>query len=196
MPKRTLQESLETRDRILKEAIAELSERGYDSLSLESLAKQSGVTRGAVYHHFKNKEGLFLQAFEKVSQEMGEIIMKWASSGPSGGEDIREALILGTEGFLIESQKPEYQRIILTDAPGVLGMEKWQEIDDEYTTSTLVQAFSGLLGEDSTLNAHAMAQAFSGAMNQLSRWVSSDKDREDALKLLTEMMDRILPGSK
>jgi AcrR family transcriptional regulator len=146
------------------------------------------VTRGAVYHHFKNKETLFLEVVKFLLNKMGESIYRWAQSGPSEGEDLLEAFFYGTRGFLSESQSPEYQRIILLDAPAVLGMKKWQAIDDEYTTSPLVNVFTQLKRESDTYDPAVLAQAFSGAMNQLSRWISKEKDIDASYSHLERML--------
>jgi AcrR family transcriptional regulator len=185
MARRTKQESEGTKKHILQQARKELAELGYEQLSLETLAEKCGVTRGAIYHHFKNKQGVFREVVKKLSREMGETIYTWASSGPSCGADGKEALMLGTRGFLSASQSPEYQRTILTDAPAVLGMEEWQKIDDEYTTSTLVEVFEQISGGDD--DAQALAQGFSGAMNQLSRWINGKEDIDRAFRTLEKM---------
>lgn len=177
---------METRRHILQQARKDLAELGYNHLSLESLAEKCGVTRGAVYHHFKNKQEVFREVVEQVSQEMGGTIHTWALSGPSQGAEGIEALMLGTRGFLTASQSLEYQRIILTDAPAVLGMEEWQKIDDENTTATLVQVFTQILGD--AADAWALAQGFSGAMNQLSRWINGKKDIDRAYNTLEHML--------
>jgi AcrR family transcriptional regulator len=189
MPRRTKEEAEETKRILIQIARAEITEHGYDHLSLETLAEKAGVTRGAVYHHFTNKLGLFTQLVHRISEEMGNRIADWAASGPSKGEDAIEALRLGTEGFLTESQAPDYQQIILTEAPAVLGVRAWQEIDDRYTTGTLVEAFEDL-GFSS--DAQVLAQGFSGAMNQLSRWISSKEDIDKALKTLERMFEPFL----
>jgi len=56
--KRTLEESLETRQLILQTARTLFAHKGFDSTSTTDIAEQSSVTRGALYHHFKNKEVL------------------------------------------------------------------------------------------------------------------------------------------
>jgi AcrR family transcriptional regulator len=186
MARRSKEESEKTRAHILKQARKELADGGYDHLSLEALARDCGVTRGAVYHHFKNKRGLFREIVELLSREMGETIYDTAASGPSGGEDGKEALMLGARGFLSASQSQEYQRIILTDAAAVLGMEEWRKIDDEYTTSTLIEVFTQISGREE--GAQALAEAFSGAMNQLSRWMGREGDMDRAYAALEKML--------
>ena len=192
MARRTQADALHTKETVLNTAIRMLSSEGYDQFSLNKLAQNCDVSRGAVYHHFKNKETLFLEVVEFLLKKMGESIYRWAKSGPSGGEDLMEAFLYGTRGFLAESQSSGYQRIILLDAPAVLGMKKWQAIDDEYTTSTLVDVFTQLKKESDTYDPTVLAQAFSGAMNQLSRWISNETDIDSSLSHLERMLEGFL----
>jgi hypothetical protein len=69
-------------------------------------------------------------------------------------------------------------------------MKKWQAIDDEYTTSTLENVFTQLKSETDNYDPAVLAQAFSGAMNQLSRWIVSDKD----IDLSYTHLERMLKG--
>lgn len=64
MARKTKQQAEETRQEILDAAIKTFSERGVSATSLADIAKAAGVTRGAIYWHFKNKVDLFQQACE------------------------------------------------------------------------------------------------------------------------------------
>jgi AcrR family transcriptional regulator len=154
-----------------------------------SWAKKAGMTRGAIYHHFGSKFGLFRELVHRLLKTMGQKILTWAASGPSGGTDPLESLLCGTRGFLTESQSEAYQKIILTEAPAVFGMDEWQRLDDAHTTSTLVEAFTELGKPEEAL---VLAQAFSGAMNQLSRWIQADEDLEKAMMVLQKMLSASL----
>jgi TetR/AcrR family acrAB operon transcriptional repressor len=68
--RRTKEESLETRCRILDAAEVVFFEQGVARTSLADLAAAAGVTRGAIYWHFKNKEDLFSAMLERVKLPM------------------------------------------------------------------------------------------------------------------------------
>jgi AcrR family transcriptional regulator len=93
MAKRTQKEAVLTKETILKTAIRMLSSDGYDRFSLNRLARECDVTRGAVYHHFRNKEALFLEVVNFLLKKMGESIYRWAQSGPSAGTDPVESFL-------------------------------------------------------------------------------------------------------
>jgi TetR/AcrR family transcriptional regulator, acrAB operon repressor len=62
--RRTRQQALDTRARIIDAAERAFFLRGATRTSLDDIAKEAGVTRGAVYGHFKNKEAVFHAMFE------------------------------------------------------------------------------------------------------------------------------------
>jgi AcrR family transcriptional regulator len=135
------------------------------------VAADAEVTRGAVYHHFRSKEGLFREVVEEQLSLMGRSI-ETAAEGQSGPW---QALIAGCEAFLHESQNTTYQRIILIDGPAVLGTREWYELDYRYTTSLLAEVLSELSEADiiEVPDSVAAAEALSGVMNQLSLWVAA-----------------------
>lgn len=65
MVRRTKSEALETRARILDAAEQVFQRKGVLSASLNDIATEAGVTRGAIYWHFKNKHDVFMAMVER-----------------------------------------------------------------------------------------------------------------------------------
>lgn len=65
MPRRTKEEALETRSRLLDEAAKLFCTKGVGKTSLDDIGKSAGVTRGAVYWHFKNKDDILEALWEE-----------------------------------------------------------------------------------------------------------------------------------
>jgi AcrR family transcriptional regulator len=86
------------------------------------------VTRGALYHHFTGKEDLFRAVFEEMEQEMTDRLTKVALGAP----DPLDALRVGCREFLDVAMDPAVQRIVLIDAPAVLGWQTWREVEARY----------------------------------------------------------------
>ena len=209
MPRRTHDEAMQTRNRILDAAAEHCAQRGYEALSLELVAETAGVTRGAIYHHFEGKEGLFRalvirrlewmgRAIERAAAEAAEAAVTEAAAvaprahtADPGSREWR-GLVAGCVAFLRESQDPAYQRIILLDGPAVLGIEAWQDLDSQYTTKSLVEALHDLerSGEIDVPDVVAAGEALSGAMNQLSLWVCAGHD----LRLAEQTIEALLAG--
>jgi AcrR family transcriptional regulator len=127
---RTQAERSETTRAALIGAARELfAERGYAGVGTEEIVQRSGVTRGALYHHFRSKAKLFEAVFVEMEEELAR---RFAAEALSKA-DPYEALIAGAELFLEICREPEVQRIALLDAPSVLGWERWREIEARYS---------------------------------------------------------------
>ena len=190
MPRRTAAEAEETRRLVLETARAIASRVGCDGLSLDLAAREAGVTRGAVYHHFGSKEGLCRELIESELQRMGKTIEDAADAATTTWD----GLVLGCRAFLSASQSYAYQRIVLADGPSVLGPTEWRALDDQYTTSTLVQAFAELATDGPLpMDTQAAAAALSGAMNELSRWIADGNSQSAAADAIERLLKALLP---
>ncbi len=74
MVRRTKEEALETRSHILDTAEHVFSEKGVSRTSLGDIADAAGVTRGAIYWHFKNKADLYQAMVDRVVLPMEEMV--------------------------------------------------------------------------------------------------------------------------
>jgi AcrR family transcriptional regulator len=123
--RRTQQERSSTTTHQLLVAARKLFARdGYTPTSLDAICDAAEVTKGAFYHHFKNKEQLFRAVYEREQQDLSSVIAQKYSHY----NDPWEALFQGMREFLVGSMEPSTQRITLIDAPGALGWEAMREI--------------------------------------------------------------------
>ena len=103
-------------------------EKGFFNTSIGELVSTSGVgTRGAFYHHFKDKAELFRAVFEEVERDL--TLRSLAS--PPRGADSWERLSAGLHGFLESALEPEVQRVMLLDGPVVLGWQTLRAIQED-----------------------------------------------------------------
>jgi len=119
------EQSEATRAALMATARELFAKRGYAAVGTEEIVRATGVTRGALYHHFAGKKELFEAVYEDVERQLVEQI---ASSAVSTAADPLQALLAGAEAFLDVCEDPAVQRIALIDAPSVLGWERWREI--------------------------------------------------------------------
>ena len=111
---------------------------GFGATSVEDIARKARVTTGALYHHFPTKAAVFEAVFEQLHAELLTASM---AAGVDGG-DIVDLLIAGFGVFLDKVQEPEVQRILLTDAPAVLGLQRFIELDERYAFPATVAALT------------------------------------------------------
>jgi AcrR family transcriptional regulator len=114
-----------TRQHLIDTATALFTEQGYEGTSIEAVLQRSGVSRGALYHHFDTKDALFEAVLEAVEAEIAQATVV----ASRGVDDPVEALQVGADAFLKLARTAKVRQIVLVDAPAVLGWQKWREID-------------------------------------------------------------------
>lgn len=103
---------------------------GFDGTGTEQIVAEARVTRGALYHHFRDKADLFraVMADAAGSVAMQLVDEQLASEAPSPLSEIRD----GISAFLDVCIGGDFQRIVLVDGPRVLGPDTWEELVDRY----------------------------------------------------------------
>ncbi len=82
----------DTRARIQQVAVELFTEHGYEGTSLREIAERLGVTKAALYYHFRSKEDIIESLVEDLHQQMDELI-GWARSQPRTAETRSEILV-------------------------------------------------------------------------------------------------------
>jgi AcrR family transcriptional regulator len=136
------EQSAATRASLLKVARKLFAERGYAGVGTEEIVRRAKVTRGALYHHFRDKKDLFRAVHEQVEAETTEIVAVRLTEG--GAEDPIELLAEGARTFLDRTTKP-VARITLVDAPSVLGWAEWREIDEKHGMGLVIAGLEGAM---------------------------------------------------
>lgn len=111
---------------------------GFEATTIDQIASQAGVAKGAVYHHFPNKRAVFEAVFEATAAKVAQGMLV---SGPSVG-DPTEALMQATRSFFDICSRPDTLRILLQDGPAVLGHADWHRLDSEYFGGLVTAALS------------------------------------------------------
>src|SRR5688572_23634125 len=117
-----------TRAKLVRVARRLFATKGYGATSILDITKGAKVTRGALYHHFADKQALFEAVFEAVERDTLERI----GAVVAAERRPERRLKVGLNAFLDACLDREYQRVALLDAPSVIGWERWQEIDAAY----------------------------------------------------------------
>jgi AcrR family transcriptional regulator len=181
-----------TRAALLLTARELFAERGYAEVGTEEIVRRSGVTRGALYHHFEGKADLFRAVFEQLEEELSR---RFATEALAHSDPF-EALGAGLEMFLDICTEPEVQRIAFLDAPSVLGWERWREIEARYSLG-LIRA-----GLETAMEAGAierrpldpLAHVILGAMMETGLFVARADDLPAAREEGGEVLRSVLEG--
>lgn len=102
----------EKREGIVRAAVAEFAEQGYQRASLNNLVKRLGISKGSLYQYFDNKEALFLHVFDHFTRQVKQQVK--ASAADTGRDDFfavaRQVLLAGI-AFI--DNHPEYFQVYL-----------------------------------------------------------------------------------
>jgi AcrR family transcriptional regulator len=129
-----------TRQGLLDAARTIFTEEGYQATNIEAIARAARVTRGAFYYYFEDKKALFdavvvalqMEAARAVATRAVVISQPW------------ERLQVGIEAFLDACSEPAYRRLVIQEAPAVLGTARAREIDEAYVLALLTASLKSL----------------------------------------------------
>jgi AcrR family transcriptional regulator len=185
-----------TRDQLVAVATELFAQRGFDGTSIEAVLEQARVSRGSLYHHFASKEALFAAALDAVEERIGQETT--ALLATIGETDALGALRAGSLAWIRLAGDPVVQRIVLIDAPAVLGWERWRAIEEENALGTIkvvmqMAANEGRIPEDLV---DTFAHVLLATMNELALLIARATDTEaaqrDAEKAVDEILSRLL----
>jgi AcrR family transcriptional regulator len=181
-----------TRAALVKAARELFAERGYAGVATEEIVRRAGVTRGALYHHFEGKRELLEAAYEAVEGELTKRIAERAL----GGGDPLAAMRAGSEMFLEACTEPEVQRIVLLDAPAVLGWDRWREIASKYGLGLIEASLQAAMdaGQIEEQPAKPLAHVLMGALDEAAMVVARADDPEAMRLAVAQTLNRVIDG--
>lgn len=184
------QKKAETSERMISVARKSFVERGYANTSMDQLCAEAGVTRGALYHNFGGKNGLFEAVVMQLDHEIGARLLAIAGDDESLASFIRTCV-----AYLEIAIEPEVQQIMFKDGPAVLG-QRLRQIDQEGSIEPLREAIANLQTAKVWKPGDAMAYAvlINGAMIDAALWVVADADSTERFKAASEALTSLIKG--
>src|ERR1700722_16513575 len=167
-------------------------ERGFAATSVDDLARAARVTTGALYHHFPTKTALFETVFESVHAEL----LVASEQAAVGSSDPAELLSRGLEAFLDAVLDPEVQRIIVTDAPAVLGLARFTELDERSAFGPTVAALEAArdAGALQIEDPETLARLLFGALTRAATLIAGSPDPQATRDSVARTMRALLSG--
>jgi AcrR family transcriptional regulator len=182
-----------TRAALIAAARGLFGERGFAGVGTEEIVRAAGVTRGALYHHFADKrdllEAVYRQVEEELTQRVADVVVAGGAVSPT------EAMRSGVAVFLDACAEPEVQRIVLLDAPAVLGWDRWREIASSYGLGLIEASLSAAIeaGEISPQPVKPLAHLLMGALDEAAMLVARSAD-PDIREQVGAVLDQLLEG--
>ena len=170
MPRSRAEMIEETRGKLLATARESFRRAGYAATSMDDLTAAAGLTRGALYHHFGDKQGLLAAVAAQIDGEMEVRLQAISQRAPDAWTALRERC----RAYLEMAAEPEIRRILLQDARAVLGHAD-AAAQDQCTASlgTLLQALM-VQGRISPADPNALARMIHGGLVESAFWIAGD----------------------
>lgn len=192
MAQRTRSEMIaETRAKLMAAGRKAFAELGYAEASMDHFTSDVGLTRGALYHHFGDKRGLFEAVVTEIDSEMTARLKARAARAPNPWESFVEEGI----GYIEMALEPEIQRIMLRDGPAVLGdPSSWPSANGCITA--MKQSLEGLLeaGVIADVDCEATARMITGASCYAAQWIANADDPVAISRRATAAYRRLVEG--
>ncbi len=180
-PIRQQRRSAATRESLIAAARQLFADVGYHAAGTHELVAMTSVSRGALYHHFKDKEGLFEAVLRQIAAELSHTASQ--SVAPYSGDPWKQLKSALTAYLELVALRPDAQRVLLIDGPAVLGWDKWRGIRSEITLPGLIHTLN-LLIENGTVRRQPkepMAQLILGSYERGgTRDRARSRSRQDA----------------
>lgn len=183
----------ETKKKLIAAARKSFAEYGYSDTSMDKLTADANLTRGALYHNFGDKKGLFAAVVEQIDLEMVES----AKIKAEECKDLWQGLMIEGQTYIESALDPEIQRIILLDGPAVLGDPSLWPSQNRCLLSTK-QIVTQLIAEGTmkAVDPEAASMLINGAAMNAALWIASNANPESALPSTLATFNIMLAGLK
>jgi len=181
----------ENRAKLIAAARKAFAEKGFAAASMDELTASVGLTRGALYHNFGDKNGLLAAVVDQIDGEMAQR----AKAEAAEVADDWERLLAEGVAYIKMALDPEVQRIVLLDGPAFLGdPAQWpgQLSCLESTRQSLIKMRER--GVIKPVNADAAAYMLNSAAMSAALWIAASKEPQKALPDIIAVFTQLASG--
>jgi AcrR family transcriptional regulator len=189
---RRVQYAEATRGALLESARQLFAAEGYVDVSIDEICRHAGVTKGALYHHFRDKRDLFRAVFEQVEGEWADELAALVADE----RDPMERIQITGDAFLDACLDPARQRILLLDGPSLVAWEEMRRIDAGRGFGLIATMLGDAMdaGQLERQPVGPLAHLMLGAMYEASLAIARDKDPARARKRIGTALTRLVEG--
>jgi len=192
MVARRVQYAEATRRGLLDAARELFASDGYVDVSIDEICRRARVTKGALYHHFRDKRDLFTAVFEEVEREWADDLAALVAQE----RDPLERIQIVGDAFLDACLDPARQRILLLDGPSLVAWEELRQIDAGRGFGLIATLLSDAMeaGRLERQPVGPLAHLMLGAMYEASLAIARDNDPARARKRIGAALTRLVEG--
>lgn len=178
----------QTQTRLLDAARELFVDQGFARTSLPELVEKAGVTRGALYHHYRNKEDLF----RAVAEREAEAIFETINTATATISDPSEAMAIGTNAYFDAMLVPGRVKLLLSDAPSIMGHDAALELTQSQGSVSLKQGLGRTLPTLSEDDLLALTDIVSAAFDRAALKIAEGEDRESYTQAVFKVIQTLI----
>ncbi|MEO3826249.1 TetR/AcrR family transcriptional regulator [Actinomadura sp. B10D3] len=169
------------------------AEHGYAGVGTETLTREAGVSRGALYHQFGDKTELFAEVLADVEADVTRSLVE---AVPSGDADLVAVMRRAMEMWLDACEKAEVRRIVLIDGPSVLGWVRWRAICQPHILGLIEAVLAQAVEEGALLPlpVKPLAHALLAVADEAALYVDAAPSRPEARQEMLEIVNTLVQG--
>ena len=166
----------QTRAALITAARRLFGDEGFAVVGAERVTREAGMTRGALYHQFDGKAGLFAAVLDQVEAEIAQRVADAVAGFDPA--DTTGMLVAGAAAWLDASAEPDLQRIVLLDGPSVLGWDRWREICLRHTVGLIAALLQDGIDRGSLppQPVQALTHVLVGAVDEAALYIAQADD--------------------
>jgi AcrR family transcriptional regulator len=184
----------DTRTALVASARRLFAAHGYDGTGTEQIVADARVTRGALYHHFRDKADLFRAVMAEAAGSVAQRLIdeQLASEAASPLAEIED----GISAFLDVCVDGDFQRIVLVDGPRVLGSDAWDDLVERYGRGILEEWLDRCVqaGDLEAVPVRALARLLIAMLTEASLAIARSDTPSETRAELGVVLDRMLTG--
>jgi AcrR family transcriptional regulator len=186
----------DTQAALLQAARELFAERGYAGTGTEEIVARARLTRGALYHHFRDKAGLFHAVMETVAGELARQLIAEQLARADEATSAWDQLRQGFQAFLDACTGSDFQRIVLIDGPAVLGHDAWSDLVEQHGLGLLRTWLQQAMDDDQIdpLPVDPLARLVGALVAEASLYIARAPDPAQARREVGLTLDRMLIG--
>ncbi|MHC5307627.1 TetR/AcrR family transcriptional regulator [Bartonella sp. LJL80] len=181
----------ETRSKLISGARNAFARKGYANASMDDFTAAVGLTRGALYHHFGDKVGLFRAVIEQIDSEIDATIDAVTKDMTSEWE----RFIAESRTYLLCMLDPEIQQIVMRDGPAILGdISNWPSQNKYH--EIMISALNSMMenGDIYPCDASALTRQINGALYSAAFGIANADDPESAFEKAWTAFSMLMKG--
>ncbi|SDM54054.1 TetR/AcrR family transcriptional regulator [Allokutzneria albata] len=169
------------------------AEHGFAGVGTETLVREAGVSRGALYHQFGDKTELFAEVLADVEDT---VTQRLVAAMPTGGDDLVAVMTGALTAWLEACEDPAVRQIVLLDGPSVLGWARWRAICQPHILG-LIQSVLAQAAEDGVLPSlpvRPLAHILLAVADEAALYVNAAEDQAVAQEEITQIVGVLVRG--